>query len=267
MKYLSRFIGVSACAFLFGLFGMPAPSAHAISSYSVTDLSNISQSMVRDLIGTAAVGTTHRAYMAASPMGWAIGIDFGIEATAVQLPSSFRSAVATASQKSDSDIPSLIPVPKLNLHKGLPFGLDAGLSYISYQDKIKLIGGDLKWAFTDLFKSAPFAAALRLNYTSETLWYLKSHNFQTDFLVSKDLLFIEPYIGTGLQMWSGHIDVPTGLPANMGLPSTVSGSDSATNVHFFAGAPLKLGLFWFTPEVDYSTFKVFSFGSKFSFNF
>jgi hypothetical protein len=28
-----------------------------------------------------------------------------------------------------------------------------------------------------------------------------------------------------------------------------------------------MGVFWITPEVDYSTLKVLSFGSKFSFNF
>jgi hypothetical protein len=264
MKPISRFVGVSVLAL--GLMG-GAQSAHAISSYSVSDLSKVNQDMVNDLIGTAAVGTTHRAYMPASSMGWLIGLDMGIEATGVRLTQSFRDAIATVSQKSSSDIPSVIPVPKLNLHKGLPFGVDLGLSYIGYQSQIQVIGGDVKWAFTDLIKDLPLSGALRLNYTSEKLWYLNSSNFQTDLLVSKSLFFIEPYVGTGLQFWSGDINVPTGLPASSGLPANVSGHSSGTSAHFFAGAPLKLALFWLTPEVDYSTVGVTSFGAKFSFNF
>jgi len=266
MRTLSRFIGVSASIALSGLVAQSA-SAFSFNGYTVNDLSTVTQSMVHDLVSTATVGTSHHAYMPASPMGWAIGLDMGVEATGVRLPNSFRDAIATVSQKSAGDIPAVIPVPKLNVHKGLPFGLDVGASYVGYQDKIKVLGGDLKWAFTDLIKASPVSAAIRMNYTSETLWYLKGHNFQTDFLISKDLFFIEPYVGTGLQMWSGKIDVPTGLSAGSGLPTTVSANDSGTNAHFFAGAPLKLGLFWFTPEVDYSTVKVLTFGSKFSFNF
>jgi hypothetical protein len=200
-------------------------------------------------------------------MGWAIGLDVGVEATGVRLSAGFRDAIATVSQKSASDIPSVIPVPKLNIHKGLPLGIDLGFSYIGYQDKIKVIGGDVKWTFTDLIPGMPLDGGLRLGYTSQTLWYLKGHNFQTDFVVSKNLLIIEPYFGTGLQFWSGHIDVPTGLPSGSGLPTNVTADDSGTNVHFFAGMPLKLGVFWLTPEIDYSTAKVLAFGSKFSFNF
>lgn len=265
MKIFSRLIGVSASLVL---SSMVAQSAHAISNYTVSDLSGISQSMVHDLVGTAAVGTAHRDYMPASALSWAIGVDVGVEATGVLLPQSFRNEIGQIANESPSSIPAVIPVPKLNLHKGLPFGLEAGMSYVAYQDKIKVIGGDVKWNFTELFSHSPVAAAVRAGYTSETLWYLKGHNFQTDFLVSVPMLFVlEPYAGAGLQMWQGHIDVPTGLSASSGLPASVSASDSGTNAHLFAGTALKLGVFWITPEADYSTLKVVSFGSKFSFNF
>lgn len=266
MKHISRWIGVSA-SLLVSSVAADSAYAYNFNGYSVSNLSSVTQSMVHDLISTVAVGTTHRAYMPASSMGWAIGIDIGVEATGVKLPNSFRDTIGTISQTAASQIPSVVPVPRLNLHKGLPFGLDVGASYVAYQDKIKVIGGDLKWAFTDFISASPVAGAIRLNYTSETLWYLKAHNFQTDLLISKNLFFIEPYVGAGLQMWSGNIEVPTGLPASSGLPASVSANDSGTNAHIFAGAPLKLGLFWITPEADYSTAKVVSFGSKFSFNF
>jgi hypothetical protein len=264
MKYISRFFGVSTALLMSGLF---AQSAFAFNSYSVSNLSALTDSMVHDLLSTVTVGTSHHAYTPASAMSWAIGIDIGIEATGVKLPNSFRDTIGSISQVNPGNVPLVIPVPKLNVHKGLPFGLEAGLSYIGYQDKAKILGGDLKWAFTDLIKDAPLSAAIRLNYTSEQLWYLKGHNFQTDFLISKNLFIIEPYVGAGLQMWSGNIEVPTGLPSGSGLPASVSANASGTNAHVFAGAPLKLGVFWFTPEADYSTAKVVSFGTKFSFNF
>lgn len=265
MKIFSSLIGLPASLILSSVVAQPA---HALTSYNVSNLSSLTQDVVHDLVGTAAVGTAHRDYMPASSMSWAIGLDVGVEATGVLLPRSIRDTIGQISNESPDSVLAVVPVPKLNLHKGLPFGVEAGMSYVSYQDKIKVIGGDVKWTFTNLLSHSPVSAAVKMGYTSETLWYLKGHDFQTDFLVSVPLLFIlEPYAGAGLQMWQGHIDVPTGLPASSGLPASVSGSDSGTNAHLFAGTSLKMGFFWITPEVDYSTLKVVSFGSKFSFNF
>lgn len=242
-------------------------SGYCLSDFSAANLSGMTDGLVHELIQTVSVGTDHRAYMPASSLSWAIGLDVGVEATAVRLSQNFKSTLSTVSGQDLSAVPGYLPVPRLNLHKGLPFGLEVGMSYIGYSDKLKVIGGDVKWSFLDGVKVSPVSAALRLSLTSEKLWYIRGTTWQPDLLISKRLFIIEPYLGSGLQFWSGHLDIPTNLPASSGLPASVSGSGSGTNAHFFMGIPLQLSAFWITAETDYSTAGIFSFGSKFSLNF
>lgn len=247
------------------LWSFFSEQAFAIPSYSLQTLQNTTQDIINEVIETVAVGTAHHAYMPASPMGLLIGLDIGVEVTGLSLPSTFKSNISTLSGQSLSGIPALIPIPKFNVHKGLPFGIDVGFSYIGYKSDLKLLGGDVKWAFFPGDVVLP-AAALRLNYTSEQLWYINGTMWQVDVLVSKNLILLEPYLGAGLQRWSGNLSIPTGLPASSGLPANVSSSTSGTNVHFFGGLPIKLGLIHLTAEADYSTASLTTFGAKLSFN-
>lgn len=244
---------------------MPSYS-RALPSYSLQTLQNTTQDIINEVIETVAVGTAHHAYQPASPLGMLIGLDVGVEVTGINLPSDFKNNIATISGQNLGDIPTLIPIPKFNVHKGLPFGVDVGFSYIGYKSDLKLFGGDVKWAFFPGDILLP-SAAVRLNYTNEQLWYINGTMWQLDLLVSKNLLIIEPYLGAGVQKWSGNLSIPTNLPAASGLPANVSSSTSGTNVHVFAGLPIKLALIHITPEIDHSTAGVTSFGAKFSLSF
>ncbi len=241
----------------------------AIEQQLPVDLSGLNNDLTTALIRTVALGADHRAYMPATPMGLAIGLDAGVDFTAVAVPKEFASALALSTGKAESTLPTVIPVPKLSLHKGFPGGFDLGFSYatskmlLGQEDLFNVFGFDLKWAFIDGGNVKP-AVAARFAYSKSKLWFMSTNTFSIDAVASKNLYVIDPYVGAGLKIWSGDLAIPVGIP---GLPLTVSGSHSSVNPHIFAGLPFKMMLLRLTVEIDYNLAGMTSYGGKISFNF
>lgn len=241
-------------------------SAFAITNVTPTDLSGLTSDSVSALVQTVGIVGDFRSYMPATPLGMLLGFDVGIDMTYLSLPSTFASALALASGQSTSQLPSGFVLPKINVHKGLPYGLDVGASFITTSDAGQTVyssyGGDIKWAF--LNKPLIPVVAFRASFTSDTIYFLNAHTYTFDVVASKDLFILDPYVGAGLQMWSGSISVPSTIPQ---LPSGVSTDASGTNAHMYAGAMFKLVIFRFVAQVDYSTAGFTTFGGKFSVGF
>lgn len=235
------------------------PMAWALDPYSPGNLSDVSSTSVESLIKTVSVGTAHRAYRPASALPIAIGLDVAVETTLVSLSSDFKNALSLATDRPASELPSLIPVPKLSVHKGLGFGVEAGLSWIGYKGFLQILGLEGKWTFFGGAAAGP-AVATRVSYTRSKLWFIESEVLALDVLGSLDLVLIEPYFGTGLQIWSGGLkDLPSGGNA---LPAGVSAEQSGVTPHFFAGLPVRLGFFRLTAEAGYSFSGTTVFGGK-----
>lgn len=231
--------------------------AHSITTFNPADVSAVTSAAVKSLIQTTAVGLDHRAYSAASALPAVVGIDLGVDFTFVKTPVEFKSAINLITQQPSSSVPDTVPIPRVNFHKGLGVGIEVGGSFINYQNIIKIYGADLKWAFIRGGTLSPsFATHVSANFSS--LWFIKTHTYKADFLVSKNLVFIEPYLGAGIQHWSGKLSVP-------GLP--ISGEQSSTSAHFFAGLPIKLLILRLTTEIDYSLVGLTTYGGKLSFSF
>lgn len=238
-------------------------SAQAYQNYSPGDLSGLSQDNVDEMVKTAAIGSGHRAMEPASNQGLIFGLDVGIEVTAISISDNFKAAIAAATQQPASQVPSLVPLPKLNVNKGLPFGIDFGFSYVTYQSIFTDWGFDVQWNFLKGGGAKPDLAA-RISYGHSHLYFFDSHVLNIDALVSKKLVLIEPYLGLGTQIWSGTLDVSG---ASSGLPSDVSASPSGTTGHFFVGTPIKLTFLHLTGELDYSFTGVVTYGGKISLSF
>ena len=147
------------------------------------------------------------------------------------------------------------------VHKGLPFGLDVGVSYIAASGN-RILGADLKWTVLPGGAAIP-AAAVKLSATQADLFFVQARSYKADVLVSKGLGFLfDPYAGLGLQWINGDINA-AGVAT--GLPPGVSGHHSETAVHLFAGLPVKLGFLKATGEYDYSFLSVSTFSLKVSF--
>ncbi len=149
----------------------------------------------------------------AEPLG-ILGFDVGIELTAVDIKqdSSYWQEIAPGA-------PGLIPLPKIHVQKGLPFGIDVGVIYSQVSNSnIEMIGGEVKKAFLTGNVLVP-AIAVRASYTKLLgVDNLELETVGADISISKGILFITPYAGYG-QVWIKSKIV--GLPL-LNLESSVS---------------------------------------------
>ncbi len=231
-------------------------AAWALPDFDAGDVSALTTANIESLIETVAIGTDHRAYMTARPMG-VTGIDAGLEVTLFRVPSAFLDAMTAAGIP--TGVPALLPVPRLNLHKGFPLGLDLGFSFVTIQGN-RLLGAEIQWAFLRTKPLLPFVA-LRTSATLSRLYFMNTRTYKADLLASKGMgPLLEPYGGFGLQFSSGDLNVPVGVPG--GLQLTVAGQQSSTDPHVFLGLAIKMVLFRVTVEYDYSFAGIQSYGLK-----
>ena len=261
MKTQFKLVALLLTSFISLFIGLAPVPALALTNLTASDFSNLSQSDVNAVIQLTALGTTHRAYAGASPLG-ITGFDFGVDLVGIPLPSQVTNALSLATGQPIANIPTLIPLPKVNLHKGLPGRIDVGLSFLSYQNLFTTWGGDIKW--TILGGLAAPALAVRGNATYSQLYFITTHTYSLDVVVSKNLFIIDPYLGAGLEFWSGDLLAPISGP---GFSTNVSAHTNGMNPHLYAGFPLKLILLKLTPEVDYSTSGLLTYGGKLSIAF
>lgn len=243
--------------------------AHAVTSFDPTNFSAFTQDAVNALVKTVGYGADHHDYMPASPLGTAFGLDIGIDATVIDFPSDFLDAMATATGSSASELPPRTVVPRLNIHKGLPLGIDLGFSYVGYATSGKsntLLGFSGQWNFLKAGKVRP-PISFRFSYSKATVpaFFMTSTTYKTDLVVSRKLgVFAEPYFGLGMQFASGTLEIPSSA---IGLPVAVSNASSQSGFHFFVGFPINLVFLKLTPEYDYNLSGVRNYGGKISFSF
>ena len=244
------------------LFALGVSSNVRAADLSLTDLSSFGQETVDSMVQTLVVGGSHRAYRSATNLG-PIGFDVGVDVTMISFPTAFTDALALGGA-SASTIPSSFPVPRLNIHKGLPWGLDIGGSYIALAGT-SVIGIDAQWRF--LNNAALPALSVRAGYTSFSSeeFFVNSSSFKLDVIASKNLFLIDPYIGAGLEVGGGELNVSTTIADT--LPATISASSSVFSPHIFVGVPLKLFILQFVGEFDYSLTAGSTIGAKASIAF
>jgi hypothetical protein len=261
---LRRVLVVSASLLTASAWLAPAP-ARAFTPVTANNLSGLSSSSVNDLLQVVGVGADHHAYMPATALGMTLGIDIGVDVTYLSFPSAFTSALSTASGQSTASLPSGVPMPKINIHKGLPFGIDVGASFVTLSSGGSKVfssyAGEAKYAIIN--SAALPTVAVRASYSSNEVYFIDAKTFTFDAVVSKNLMLIDPYVGLGIQHWSGSIEVPAGVPT----PSGVDLSGSGTPFHMYAGTMLKLGFLKLVGEIDYSTIGLTTYGGKLSFGF
>jgi hypothetical protein len=232
-----------------------ARPASALETFSFDDVADLTNAAAESLLKTVSIGADHHAYQPASPLGFKPGFDLGVDVTAIQLPAEFRSAMT---QLGNSDVPQFLPLPRLNIHKGLPFNIDLGFSWVAYQGN-KIVGIEAQWAFLPGHKGMP-AVAFRASQSYSDLFFLRTRTTAFDLVGSKKLgPIFEPYVGFGWQIGGGELNVPL-----EDLPITVEASQTFNSGRVFAGFPIKLLVLRISPEYTYSFTKVSTFGLKVS---
>ncbi|QYF92357.1 hypothetical protein KY495_16570 [Massilia sp. PAMC28688] len=192
---------------------------------------NLTQAEFARLSKDFTAAASYKAVAPAEPLG-ITGFDVGLEVTSTKMEH------GDIWKKAGADS-STIYIPKVHVHKGLPFGIDVGasLSAISGTDA-KLGGAEIKYALiegnTALPAVAVRAAATRLFGVDELDLTTRS----LELTVSKGFLNFTPYAGVG-KVWG------TLTPDFASLTE-----ETPTATKMYAGLNMNLGLANLAAEVD-----------------
>jgi hypothetical protein len=205
--------------------------APAFAGDDLEDLRNLTQSEFGRLSKDFTAAASYKGVSPAEPLG-ITGFDIGVEVSATKMEH------GDIWKKAGSDN-STVAMPKVHIHKGLPFNIDVGafLSMAPGTD-IKLAGAEIKYALIGGNVALPAvsirAAATKLFGVDE----LDLNTRSLELTVSKGFLNFTPYAGVG-KVWG------TLTPNVGGLRKETPDANKV-----FAGLNLNLGLANLAAEVD-----------------
>ena len=213
-----------------------ALSAMASSSWALgnLDVDKILGPTVDSLTEDLGAALSYKAVTPAEPLGL-IGFDIGFEITGTKL-----AGIETWGAAIGSTDLSILPLPKLHIHKGLPMGIDLGFVYSKVPSTdIAFAGGEIRYSFVSGNVALP-AVAVRGTYT--TLLGIDEAELTTkgvELTVSKGFLMLTPYGGIGKVWADSSFDTVAG---------NVTGE--ADMFKWFVGLNLNLGLMNLVYETD-----------------
>jgi hypothetical protein len=232
---------VAAAAALLGALLPPLTAAAA----DIDSIGNLTQSQFKLLSEDLGAALSFKPLIPSEPLG-VPGFDIGLAVTGTDLKNPLLLSIASSGQSVDT----LMAVPSLRGHVGLPFNIDIGASYSQVPDtNIELWGGELRWAIMEGSTALP-AVALRASYTATTgIDQLKLSTAGADISISKGIAMFTPYAGIG-QVWVKS--TPQGVPT--------LNEESFTQTKYYAGVNVFLGIN-FAFEID-STGDIVTYGAK-----
>ncbi len=193
----------------------------AAQSADIDNLQGLAQSQFKDFSKDLTAALSYKAIAPATPLG-VTGFDVGVALSGTRMQNSSLWQTATG-----HDL-NILPVPKIYLSKGLPYGIDIGGFYTKVPgSNIKLYGAEIKYAILEGSAITP-AVAVRGTYTK--LAGVNQLDFDTqglELLVSKGFAGLTPYGGVGMVHGSASAhNLPAGFTLN---------SESSNQAKLFAG--------------------------------
>lgn len=200
-------------------------------------LGNLDQDLFKDLTADLGAALSYKAITPAEPLG-SLGFDIGFEVSSTKMETD------ALDKATSGNAPGSLTIPKLHLHKGLPFGFDIGAFYTSVPNSnIGLVGGELRYAIVE---GGTLTAAVSIRGTFSRLTGVDELDLTTrglELSISKGFAFFTPYAGIGT-VW---IDSET---TNDVLNTAGVKDESLTKSKYFLGFNLNLGLMNFTAETE-----------------
>lgn len=228
-----------------------APLAHA-DDIDLTQLLGV-QDDFRLLSEDLGAALSYKPIAPGEPLGL-LGIDIGVELTVTDLQGGNVYERATGSD----DNTDYLLVPKLHVHKGLPWRINVDAFYSTVPDSnIELFGGALGFSILEGGVTMP---ALTVRATATKLSGVDGLNLDTqgvELTISKGFALLTPYAGIGRVHVTSE---PTGIAA-LGLRKESFDLDK-----IYAGLNINLGLINLAFEAD-QTGDAASYGAKFGFRF
>ncbi|HBS27021.1 MAG TPA: hypothetical protein DD827_07835 [Gammaproteobacteria bacterium] len=197
------------------------------SAGELDSIEELLQPEFQNLAENLAAATVYRSLSPAEPLG-TLGFDISVSASATEID---KRVFDIANGVSDWDL-SVLPVPRIQVHKGLPFNFDIGAAYTGLPEVgASIIGAELKWAFVDGGIAIP-AIAVRASYSKLSgIDEIEVENMGFDISISKGFAMLTPYGGIGLVMSES---TPQNIP---GLKA-----ETVDETRVFAGLNINLGM-------------------------
>jgi hypothetical protein len=241
--YKMRFpCGVSISGLVFSVLAALLPVANAQAD-SLASFENLSQDQFRAIARNLSAATHYKSIAPAENLG-TLGFDIGLEVSSTDIDGSLFD------QASDGDFSgSELIIPRVHVHKGLPFGLDLGASLSRVPDtELTILGGELRYSFVSGNVITP-AIGVRATYSVvEGASDFDMNSAGLELTVSKGFLLVTPYAGIGIVR-------STADPKNIAGLS----SDTYEQNKYYAGATLNFGIA-LTAEIerteDFRTYSV-----------
>ncbi len=225
-------------------------SASVQAANNIDTLGSLLQGEFADLTADLGAALSYKALTPAEPLG-VTGFDIGIEVTATELQYSGIFNKASSGGSLDT-----LVVPKIHVHKGLPFGIDVGAFYSEVPNSnINLVGAELRYAIWEGGVASP-ALAVRGTYTGlNGVNQLDLTTKGLELTISKGLANMTPYAGVG-QVWvDASPDASTGLS-----------DESTTLSKLYGGLNFNMGLMNLAFEAD-KTGEAMTYGAKLGWRF
>lgn len=216
----------TACAVCIASFALPS-----FASTDFTQLKTLSQAEFSKLSHDFTSAASYKGVIPATPLG-ITGFDLGVELSMTQLGDS------AVWKKSGADISTMV-MPKLHIHKGLPFNIDLGASLVAVPNSdIKLFGMEARYALIEGGIAIPAVSVRGAFSKLSGVSQLDLDTKSLELLVSKGFVMFTPYVGVG-RVWGNVTPIVSGLQ-----------KVSPTANKLFAGINANFGLVNLAAEVD-----------------
>ena len=198
----------------------------AFAENNLNNIGNLIQSEFKLFSKDLAAALSYKSVAPPEPLG-ITGFDLGIELTATDLNNS-----SLFDKASTSNFASSLIIPKIHLHKGLPWGLDVAASLVSIPDSnIELFGAELRYA---IIEGSTLVPAVSIRGSMSKLSGVSELDLDTtglDLSISKGFAILTPYAGVG-RIWT------TSSPA----ASTGLTKEEFSDAYSFVGLNINLGV-------------------------
>ena len=180
---------------------LPLVLTLSVQASPLDSIGLLSQDDFKKLTGNIGAATHYKAVAPGETLG-VIGLDLGIEVSSTEIDDD----ILDRASGGNADIDTLL-IPKLHAHKGLPSGIDVGVSFGAIPDTdITVWGGELRYALLEGGVATP-AIGLRASYSRiDGSDDLELSNAAVELAVSKGFLMLTPYGGVGYVSTTGTPD-------------------------------------------------------------
>ncbi len=169
------------------------------------------------------------------PLG-ILGFDVGLSVSYTTIETD---AIFDLASEGDFDVAG-IAMPRLTVHKGLPFGIDVGASVSAAPGTdIRVLGAEIRYAILEGNVALPAVGVRASGTVLQGVDELDMQNIGVDISVSKGFLMLTPYAGLGVVR-------TTATPVD----SETLAEETLSQTKMFAGLNVNLALLNFTLEAD-----------------